>query len=135
PLRLIGGLVEHAREGSGHAGLLLHPLYGGPRAQRRLGLRAQLRGGGHELLRQFLVEQRQQQVLRVELGVPHPARKLLRGRDGLLALECQLVAVHQRSVALRSWGAFHGTRSRRYWRWTWLIASRISRSIRFSVRR
>ena len=94
PLRLVGGLVEHAREGGGDVRLLLHPLHGRLRAQRSLGLRAQLRSVGHELLRQLLVEQRQQQVLRVELGVAHPARKLLRRRDGLLALECQLVEVH-----------------------------------------
>ena len=38
------------------------------------------RGVGDELLRQLLVEEREQQVLGIDLGVAHPARELLRGR-------------------------------------------------------
>ena len=94
PLRLVSGLVERAREGGGHGRLLLHPLDGRLRAQRGLGLRAQLGGVRNELLRELLVEQRKQQVLGVQLGIPHAARKLLRSRNGLLALECQLIEVH-----------------------------------------
>jgi len=94
PLRLVGGLVEHARKGGGNVGLLLHPLDGRLGVQSSLGLRPQLGGVGDELLRQLLVEERKQQMLRVELGVPHAASKLLRGRDGLLALDRQLVEVH-----------------------------------------
>ena len=37
-----------------------------------------------ELLRELLVEQGEQEVLRIELGVAHAPGKLLRGRDGLL---------------------------------------------------
>ena len=86
-LRFVGGLVEDARERGRDVRLLLHPLDGRLRAERCFGLQAELGRVGHELLRQLLVEEREQQVLRVELGVAHPARKLLRRRDGLLALE------------------------------------------------
>ena len=58
------------------------------------GLRAERRRVGDELLRQLLVEEREQQVLGVELGVAHPARQLLCGSDRLLGLERQLVEVH-----------------------------------------
>ena len=71
PLRLVAGLVEHAREGGRDIRLLLRALDRRLRAQRRLGLRAQLRRIGNELLRELLVEQRQQQVLGIELGIAH----------------------------------------------------------------
>ena len=54
------------------------------RAERRLGLRTQRGRIGDELLRQLLVEEREHEVLGVELRVPHPARELLRSRDGFL---------------------------------------------------
>ncbi len=41
-------------------------------------------GVRHELARQLLVEEREQQMLGIELRVAAPARQLLRGRDGLL---------------------------------------------------
>ncbi len=44
-----------------------------------------------ELRRQLLVEQGEQQVLGVEIRAAGPSRKLLHGRDGLLALDRQLV--------------------------------------------
>ena len=94
PFRLVRRGVEHTRERGGDVRLLLHPLNGRLGAQRSLGLRAQLGGVGHELLRQLLVEQRQQQMLGVELGVAKAARKLLRRSDRLLALDRQLVEVH-----------------------------------------
>ncbi len=47
-----------------------------------------------ERARQLLVEQREQQVLGVELGIAKTARALLRGGDRLLALHRQLVEVH-----------------------------------------
>ena len=93
-LRLVGGLVEDARERGRDVRLLLHPLDRRLRAERCFGLQAELGRVRHELLRQLLVEEREQQVLGVELGVAHPARKLLRRGDGLLALECQPVEVH-----------------------------------------
>ena len=55
------------------------------------------RGGvRNELRRQLLVEQREQQVLRVELGMGMAARQLLRGGDRFLALDGELREVHQR---------------------------------------
>ena len=84
PLGLVERLVEHARERRAHRGLLLRALRRGLRAQRGLGLRAQLGWIGHELLRQLLVEQRERQVLGIELGVAHPPRQLLGGGDGFL---------------------------------------------------
>ena len=44
--------------------------------------------------RQLLVEQRDRQVVGCQLRVAHPARKLLRARDGLARFQCQLVEVH-----------------------------------------
>ncbi len=93
--RLVGGPVEHARERGAGGRLLRRALDRRHRGELRLRLGAQRHGVRDELLHQLLVEQRQQQVLGVELGVARPARKLLRGRDGLLALDRQLVEVHQ----------------------------------------
>ncbi len=56
-----------------------------------LGLGAKVLPVGEELL----VEQREQQVLRIDLRVTAAARQLLRGSDRLLALDRQLVEVHQ----------------------------------------
>ena len=56
---------------------------------------AELSGRSDERARQILVEQREQQVLGVELGVAEAARALLRGGDRLLRLDRQLVEVHQ----------------------------------------
>ena len=68
--RLVGGAVEDAREGRADLRLLRAALDRGLRAQRRLGLRPQGGGVGDELRGELLVEQREQQVLRIELGVP-----------------------------------------------------------------
>ena len=93
--RLVEGAVEHAREGGADLRLLRTAL------DRRLAAQASSRpaarssaGVRHELLRQLLVEQREQQVLGIDLRVAHPARELLRGADGLLDLERELVEVH-----------------------------------------
>src|SRR5205823_5006374 len=51
---------------------------------------------GLELVTRDDVE-REQQVLGVELRVAHATRQFLRGRDGLLRLERQLVEVHDSS--------------------------------------
>jgi hypothetical protein len=64
--------------------LLLQTFRPWLRTQPCLGFGAQRRSRLDELLRQLLVEQREYQVVRVELGVSHPARELLRGRDGFL---------------------------------------------------
>ena len=67
-------------------------------AQPRLRLGAQLggavAGAVDERPRQLLVEERDRQVVGRELGIAAAARELLRGRDGLLGLERQLVEVH-----------------------------------------
>ena len=91
---LVERLVEDARERRARLGLLRRALDRGLRGERGLGLGAQGGRVGHELRRQLLVEQREQQVLGIELGIAGPARKLLRGRDGLLALDRQLVEIH-----------------------------------------
>ena len=67
------------------------PLARRARGELLLGLGAQALPVGEELL----VEQREQQVLGVDLGVAAAARELLRGRDRLLALDRQLVEVHR----------------------------------------
>src|SRR6185437_9285935 len=78
----------------------------------RLRLRAQCVRVGHELARQLLVEQRDEQVLGVELRIAVPPCELLRGRDGLLGLDRQLREVHQVLSGSRS--SRYSTRSRRY---------------------
>ena len=62
-----------------------------PAGELLLGLGAQPLPVGEELL----VEQREQQVLGIDLGIPAPARQLLRSRDGLLALDRQPVEIHR----------------------------------------
>ena len=93
-LRLVEGAVEHLGERGRHGRLLLRALDARLLRECRLGLRAQRVGVGHELARQLLVEEREEQVLGIELGVAAPARKLLRSRDGLLRLDRQLVEIH-----------------------------------------
>ncbi len=58
-LRLVGRLVEDARERGAGLRLLRGALDRGLRGERRLGLGAQRGGIGHELRRQLLVEQRE----------------------------------------------------------------------------
>ena len=58
---------------------------------------AEARRVRHQLLRQLLVEQSEQQVLGVELRVAHAARQLLGGGDRLLGFQGQFVEVHFRS--------------------------------------
>ena len=94
-LRLVDRLVEDARERRQDCGCCWPPSIRRIRSEPSFGLGAQRVGIRHELPRQLLVEQREQQVLGVELGVAAPARELLRGRDGLLGLDRQLVEIHQ----------------------------------------
>jgi len=49
-----------------------------------------------ELSRQLLVEEREHEVLGIQLRVAHAARQLLRGCDRFLGLDRELVEVHQR---------------------------------------
>ena len=97
--RLLLGAVEHLAECVRDLRLqVLGALHGGPRREPLLRLCAQRVGRGAGALddraRQLLVEQREQQVLGVDLRVAGAARKLLRGGDGLLALDGQFVEVH-----------------------------------------
>jgi len=63
-----------------------------------VGLGAERARVRHELPRQLLVEQREQQVLGIELWVARPARQLLCCGDCLLGLDGQLVEVHAFSL-------------------------------------
>ena len=96
-LGLVRGAVEDARERRRDLRLLLGTLGRRLGAQRGLGLRAQLGRVRDELLRQLLVEEGDQQVLRVKLGIAHAARQLLRGCDRFLGFQGQFVEVHFRS--------------------------------------
>ena len=51
-------------------------------------------GAIDERARKLLIEEPDREVIRRQLRVSGAARELLRGRDGLLALECQLLKVH-----------------------------------------
>ncbi len=95
-LRLVERRVQNARELRRHRGLLLRAFDARLRRERRLGMRAQRVRVGDELARQLLVEEREHEVLGIELGVAHAARQLLRGCDRFLGLDRELVEVHQR---------------------------------------
>ena len=97
---LVVGLVEQPREGSRDGGLLLAALDRGERCEPPLRLRAQSLPGAEQLL----VEQRREQVIGDDLRVAAPARDLLRCRDGLLALDCQLVEIHGQFRLAGGWG-------------------------------
>ncbi len=98
PAALVVGPVEHARERAGDVRLLEAAL------QRRQGRELRLRLGaqGAPVGEELLVEQREQEVVRRDLGVPPPPGELLRRRDGLLSLDGQLVEIHVRSVLVHS---------------------------------
>ena len=74
------------------------PCIGRLRGERRLGPRAHVRDGRARSLderpRELLVEQREHEVLGIDLGVAAAARQLLRGADRLLRLDGQPVEVH-----------------------------------------
>src|SRR5262245_3630616 len=96
--RLVEGLVEDAAET--RAGLRLRRAAGDGRllGEPRLGLGAQGVDARtrplHERARELLVEQRDRQVIGGQLGVADPPRELLCARDGLAALDRQLVEIH-----------------------------------------
>ena len=76
------------------ARLLLRALDPGFLRERRLGLRAKRLRVRDELARQLLVEEREEEMLGLELGVAVPTRKLLRCRDRFLGLDRELIEVH-----------------------------------------
>ena len=78
--RLVVGAVEDARERAPRPAAAARALDGRLAAQRRLGLGAQLGGVRDQLLRQLLVEQREQQVLGIDLRVARGARAPARRR-------------------------------------------------------
>ncbi len=83
---LLLGAVEDLAEGAGGLRLqVVGALHRGLALQVGLGLRTNLRGAlAEQRLRQLLVEERQQQMLGMDLGVAAAARKLLRSGDRLL---------------------------------------------------
>ena len=132
--RLVEGGVEHAAERGGRLRLRTPARDGRLLREPCLRLTAERGDGGagalDERARQLLVEQRDGQVVGGQLGVAGPARKLLRARDRLPALDGQLVEVH---VSPRGWragtcGSRYTTISRRYCWWVERISSRSSRS-------
>ncbi len=98
------GLVEHARERRRCVRLLRAALHGRQRIDAPLGVRPQLLPVGEEIL----VEQREQQVVGRDLGVAAPARNVLRSRNGLLALDRQLLEIHVSSQLVRLAGVCDG---------------------------
>ncbi len=132
--RLVEGAVEHTREGGPDLRLLRAALDGRLAAQGCLCLGAELGRVRDELLRQLLVEEREDEMLGVDLRVAHPARELLRRADGFLRFEREPVEVHYARLLSGSVGSCQSTSSRLYCRSTSRICSRSSRSIR-SIRR
>ena len=98
PAHLLLGLVEQRREVGRGPRLLGRALDGRLRGERGLGAGAHVGhaapGALDERARKLLVEQREQQVLGVDLGVAGAAGQLLRGADRLLRLGCQPREVH-----------------------------------------
>ena len=83
---LLLGAVEDLAESARCLRLqVVRALHRGLALQVGLGLRTDLGSAlAEERLRQLLVEERQQQMLGMDLGVAATPRKLLRGRDRLL---------------------------------------------------
>ncbi len=100
-LRLFACLVERARQLGRDARLLRRAFHGRLLREPRFRLRPQRLRRRHERARQLLVEQRQQQMLGVDLGVAAAPRVLDRGGNGFLRLDRQPVEVH---LSLRSPG-------------------------------
>src|SRR5215211_3964009 len=99
PAHLLLGVLEHSRERGGDARLLGGgALDGGLRGERRLGLGTQLghglAGPLEERARQLLIEERERQVLGVDLRVAVPAGELLCAGGGLLGLDREAVEIH-----------------------------------------
>ena len=107
--RFVLGAVQHLREFGRGAGLLRGALHRRLLRELRLALGAKgihrLARALDERARELLVEERDAEVLGVDLGVAAAARKLLRGGDRLSRLDRQPVEVHLvlsgRSASLR----------------------------------
>ena len=105
-LRLVERLVENAAERRAGLGLGAAAGDGGLLAKSCLGLAAELLGARAGALderpRKLLVQQRDRQVVRCQLGVAGSPRKLLRPCHSLAALDRELVEVHG-SAPRRRW--------------------------------
>ena len=95
---LVLAAVEHAGERGRGTGLLLGAADARLWRERCLGLRAQ---GGYgragtldEGPGKLLVEQREHEVLRIDLGVPAAPREFAGAGDGLLGFDGQAVEIH-----------------------------------------
>ncbi len=86
-LGLVEDLLQRVRDARLHV-----PGAGRRRAPGELLLR--LGAQALPVAEELLVEEREQQVLRVDLRVPALARQLLGGRDRLLSLNCQPIEIH-----------------------------------------
>ena len=105
-LRFGARLVERARQPGRHARLLCGALHGRLLCQPRFCLRPQRLRRRDERARQLLVEQRQQKMLGIDLGVAAAPRVLDGGCDCFLRLDGETIEVHLSSA---SWAA--GTRA------------------------
>ena len=107
---LVLGLVQDAREVGRRLRLLRRALYGGLLRQLRLALGAlrfhRLPGTFDQGPRQLLVEERDAEVLGVDLGIAPAARQLLGCGDGLSRLDRQTVEIHTDSSVI--WGVDEG---------------------------
>ena len=98
PAHLLLGAIEDAREVRGGVRLLRGALDGRLLRELRLALGAQrldrLPGALDERAGELLVEERDAQVLGVDLGIAAAARQLLGGGDRFPGLDGQPVEVH-----------------------------------------
>jgi hypothetical protein len=100
---LVFGRVEDAREGGARLRLAVRAADLRALAELLLGLGAQRLRVGDELPRQLLLEQREGEVLRIELRAAGATRQLLCGCDRLLALDRQSGEVHQCDLLSGGW--------------------------------
>ena len=136
---LLLGVIEHLGERGRDARLLSGcALDGRLCGEHRLGAGAHVgdRGSGtlDERPRELLVQEREHEVLRIDLGVAAPAGQLLGGADSFLRLDGQPVEVHVLVMGRGSLssGSVYSTSSRRYCRWTRCTSLRMSVSSRAS---
>jgi hypothetical protein len=97
---LVERLVEHAVQACRNLRLDVPARHRGLLAEPRLGFGAQVggavSGAVDERARQLLVEKRNRQMIRCQLGVAATASQLLRRRDSLLRLDGELLEIHVR---------------------------------------
>jgi hypothetical protein len=103
---LLLGAIEHLRERGRGVRLLGGAFQARPSGEPCLGLGAKrpdlVTGTLAERAGKLLVEEREHEVLGVDLRVAAPARELARGRHGLLRLDGQLPEIH--GLLLRAGG-------------------------------